>query len=286
MKKRYCIVLSLFAAVLLLLGAIAVIGGGFGPKPNRPAIHPGSEMALLFAHRGVRNRLPENSAGGIQEARRLGFTALEIDIRESGDRRLIVFHDITGRRLLGIDEKIRNLTVEQLKAQPLLHRGRVTPNYLLTLEELFRRFGDDFIIYLDMKVLNSRIMGRLVKLIRQYRLQHSVLVANINFFKLAYLEFTHPDIMTVLEGFYTPNHWLYRFIPRKFKPDFLSGFADRVDSEHIRWLRENRLLNRQIVYGVDQSNFRQVIDLGIRKIIIDYDSAMVDLLENNKESFN
>ena len=53
----------------------------------------GDEPALVVAHRGVWDPAPQNSIAAFQKAIDDGVDAVELDVRRSGDGRLIVFHD-------------------------------------------------------------------------------------------------------------------------------------------------------------------------------------------------
>jgi hypothetical protein len=48
-----------------------------------------------------------------------------------------------------------------------------------------------------------------------------------------------------------------------------------VDVGHIDFLKKNNMIDRKIVYGVNNENLQTVIDFGIQNVIIDYDSSMI-----------
>ncbi len=62
-------------------------------------------------------------------------------------------------------------------------------------------------------------------------------------------------------------------IPKKFKPDFYSGFLSKVNKKHMKFLKDNKLLSNRIVYGVNHENINQVFELGIQNIIVDYNEV-------------
>jgi glycerophosphoryl diester phosphodiesterase len=129
----------------------------------------------LIAHRGgvVDEKRPENSIAAIEEAARRGYWAVEIDIQETRDGRLIVQHDDFDRSY-GVKRKPRELAwseIAKLRAQedgsrPLelheaaaLARGRLRlmidtkgashpPAFYRAMEETLRRNGllDDALI--------------------------------------------------------------------------------------------------------------------------------------------
>jgi len=84
----------------------------------------------LIAHRGgvVDQRLIENNLPGIEEAIRRGYWMLEVDIRESKDRRLVVHHDADLQKYYGDERRVADMTWDEIK---LL---RSTPGDLRPLE--------------------------------------------------------------------------------------------------------------------------------------------------------
>ena len=63
---------------------------------------------------------PENSLLALQAAAELGFSYVELDIQLSKDSKPIVIHDETLLRTTGINRDVKDITVDELNAQPLL----------------------------------------------------------------------------------------------------------------------------------------------------------------------
>jgi hypothetical protein len=51
---------------------------------------------------------------------------------------------------------------------------------------------------------------------------------------------------------------IYRWIPKKFRPDFIISYAKEVTASHLNWLEGKGLINRRMLYGVDKHNYDQV----------------------------
>ena len=87
------------------------------PRLSNPA-----DMELLktdYAHRGLWNeRFPENSLGAFERAARAGH-AIELDIRLTKDKRIVVFHDDDLMRMCGVGKKVSDMTLAELKRFPL-----------------------------------------------------------------------------------------------------------------------------------------------------------------------
>lgn len=82
-------------------------------KPNKRRI---SKLPVqLFAHRGLHGEsVPENTLAAFRKAyeRKLG---VELDVRFTQDKKVVVFHDDTLKRLCGQDIKVNELTYDELQ---------------------------------------------------------------------------------------------------------------------------------------------------------------------------
>jgi glycerophosphoryl diester phosphodiesterase len=266
-------IIKIFLLILFLLMLAYFVGayieGGFGEKPASSLSVKNANSQLLFAHRGVVDKYPENSREAIALAKKKGFRGLEVDIRKSADGEFIVFHDENCNRLLGLNANVEDLTTAQIKKFKLLINKDTSASTVLTLNEMLDEFKNDFIFYFDMKLKNVIDADELVHLIETYDLSHSVIIASTSAPVILHLEYHYPALMTALEGIDAGKEWMYFLIPKDLKPDFISGFASKVNEKHISWLKEKELLNSRIVYGVDSANYLQVVGLGLKNFIID-----------------
>jgi glycerophosphoryl diester phosphodiesterase len=271
---------SLILFVTIVTYAIfVVLGGGFGVREDHAI--PANDNSMVFAHRGVSIYQVENSMEGYINSEALGFHALEIDVRKTKDHRLVLFHDKSCKRKLGIDEDITNLDYERVKDAYLIDVANHKPSQskISTLDEVLAKFGSRMIVYLDIKDVNKVIADSLLLLIKKHNAYRSVLVADQSVVFLSYLKYKEPKIKTVLERFYGVRAWTYSFIPKKFKPDYYGSFLREVDDDHVEFLKAKKILERKIVYGVDSSNLADVYAFGIPHVIIDYDSSLQSIPE-------
>lgn len=72
-------------------------------------------MFLRIGHRGARAYAPENTLVSFKKAIQLGANAIELDIRQTKDKKLIVFHDENTKRLTGKDALVKDLTLKEIK---------------------------------------------------------------------------------------------------------------------------------------------------------------------------
>jgi glycerophosphoryl diester phosphodiesterase len=77
-------------------------------------------MALVIAHRGWSGRYPENTLPAIRAALRLGVDMVEIDVQETRDGKLVVFHDDRLDRIYGVHKRVRDAARRELPNAPAL----------------------------------------------------------------------------------------------------------------------------------------------------------------------
>jgi len=106
-----------------------------------------------IAHRGLHdgNKLiPENSLLAFRNAIHKGF-AIELDIVFSKDHQVIVFHDYDTLRLCGLDKKVSELTLKELKTLTL---GK-TKEQIPTLQEVLSLVNNKVPLLIEIKNRNK-----------------------------------------------------------------------------------------------------------------------------------
>ena len=258
---------TLLSIILTAALALLIFGGGFGEKRNELSADE-NEM-LLFAHRGL-PAYPENSALGYRKAKELGFKALEIDLYKSKDDQMVVFHDLTGERLLGTSAKITELTVSDLEEYRIFLSSRRTNSKVLTLKQMLGEFKDQLIIYFDSKQNSFKVADVLARLIEEEAVYESTLVGSGDIFFLAYLEYKYPKINTILHGFQAGKEWTWYLVPNKFRPDYSAGFANTIEQTFVDWLIKHNRMHKHMVHGVNKDNYYMLRDMGFTMMMVDY----------------
>lgn len=108
---------------------------------------------LLIAHRGLSSQAPENTMSSFDRAAREGFDMIELDVQMSKDKHLIVMHDISLKRTAGLDEKIADLTLKELKVLDagLWYNESFEGEQIPTLDEVFLKYKNDHHLLIDLK---------------------------------------------------------------------------------------------------------------------------------------
>lgn len=106
---------------------------------------------LIAAHRGrFGGNIVENTLPAFEAAIRCGANIVEADIRKTADGVMILYHDPSARRLLGLSGGVESYTLEELRAHPLLNViGEPSGLYVNTLDEMLTALKGRVMINLD-----------------------------------------------------------------------------------------------------------------------------------------
>lgn len=88
-----------------------------------------------FVHRGGDEKKTENTLEAFQYSSDLGFTFMETDVQYTKDGEVVVFHDIDLKRIAGLEKKISELSLKEIKSIDLIGGGKIP-----TLDDLLFSF--------------------------------------------------------------------------------------------------------------------------------------------------
>lgn len=149
-----------------------------------------AQPALTIGHRGASGLAPEHTLAAYDRALELGVDYIEQDLQQTQDGVLVVLHDETlDRTARGPAEnctgRVNTKTLAQLKtcdvgswfnqAYPQYARDEYQGQRIVTLEELFQRYGNHVNYYIETKSPESadRMEERLLDLLDQYGLRQT-----------------------------------------------------------------------------------------------------------------
>jgi glycerophosphoryl diester phosphodiesterase len=82
---------------------------------------------MPVAHRGLHDlRLPENSLGAFDAAASKGY-AIELDVRLTADKKIVVIHDANTKRMTGVDMTVAASSAKDLSMHPLKNTSYKLP---------------------------------------------------------------------------------------------------------------------------------------------------------------
>lgn len=193
------------------------------------AVEKGS---LAIAHRGARSLAPENTLAAAQKALSLGADMWELDVRMSGDGRLVVVHDPTLERTSDVSARfagrkpwrVHDFSLDELKsldfgswfngADPFgqiaagavsrEEQGRYRAEALPTLEEaILFTLGNGWLVNVEIKDLagtpgDKVVAERVADLVQTLEAAPNVLVSSFNRKYLARVKERNRNIATGL----------------------------------------------------------------------------------------
>lgn len=123
--------LSLIIIAALLLLYLFLIAPRMRGKPDRTPL-----LGVLYAHRGLFDNdtdAPENSLPAFRRAIEAGY-GIELDVQLSKDGVPVVFHDASLKRMCGVNGKVWEYSLSELKQMKLAHSDAVIPTFAEVLD--------------------------------------------------------------------------------------------------------------------------------------------------------
>jgi len=232
-------------------------------------------MPKIIAHRGASAHAPENTLAAFQLALEQDADGIELDVMLSADGQVVVIHDETVDRTTNGSGRVKDMTLAQLK-QLELGDGEKLP----TLDEVFERFGGQFLINIELKNYTSifdALPIKVANLVCTYGLEDSVLLSSFNPFNLPRLRSRLPQTrLGVITMPHKANFWAWRL----FKYDSLHPHFSDVNQELVSSLHARQ---RQInVWTVDEPDeILRLAGLGVDGIITNDPRRARQVLEND-----
>jgi glycerophosphoryl diester phosphodiesterase len=151
----------------------------------------------IIGHRGATATCPENTLPAFLLARDAGAGMLELDVQQSTDGELFVFHDDTLERLCGEDTQVASLPWGVLSSKVVGYwQGQPVKIPLLT--EVFAALQRSVFYNVELKtdtVVYPDIEVRLNELVRFYGLIERVLVSSFHHDSLRLVQQTNPQLL-------------------------------------------------------------------------------------------
>ena len=146
-------------------------------------------MFLKVGHRGAKAYETENTLESFRKAIELGANAIELDVRISGDSKLIVVHDDNLKKVFGKDVRIKESTLEELK--------QLTDNRIVTFNEALR-FIDRKVEKILVELKETGYERDVLDIIRKEKLEDRVIVVSFHEEALAHVRELDKKIETGL----------------------------------------------------------------------------------------
>lgn len=157
----------------------------------------------VIAHRGASAYAPENTMAAFALAAQMGIGEIELDVRLTADRRVVVCHDRDLGRFGYPEIVIAEATLAELKQLDLgswfsPYHFRDEP--LVTLDEVFDAFGGSFTYHVELKVEAdpNPLVAEVLAVIEDHDLEDSVVLTSFSADALGEVMKRRPEARTTL----------------------------------------------------------------------------------------
>ena len=120
----------------------------------------------IYAHRGIfdNKNIVENTIKSFREALKINVN-IELDVRVTKDKEIVVFHDKDLKRLTSIDKDVKDLTYDELSRITLLNTTDTIPKF----EDVLKLVDGKVKILIEFKESFSReILKKIDRLLLDY----------------------------------------------------------------------------------------------------------------------
>ena len=186
-----------------------------------------------IAHRGVHYKYLENSLKAFEETIKLNYT-IELDVRLTKDKKIIVFHDSNLKRIFEIDRDINDLTLNEIKKY----------KYISTLKEVLEKVNKKVPIIIDIK-FDKGIEKILTNILDNY--DGIFTIQSFNPFTIYWFKINRPN--------YIRGYLIYKFLYLKsllflLRPNYIATNLDNLK-------KLNKYRNKFIIIGYTIKNKKE-----------------------------
>lgn len=248
----------------------------------------------LYAHRGAAVELPENTMPSFARALEHGADALEMDVHMTADGHLVVSHDPSGKRMCGVDARIRDCRLDEVQswdagrnftaedgARPFAGEGFRIPSFDEVLGEL-----TGVVINVDLKQTRPSILEAFIELVRRHRAEDRVIAASFalaNTVGLRRAGYAGPTALArseVLALLATPRA-LFARLPWRGDAAQLPPRVGPLDLSSPRFIAKCQALDMRVDYWTinDPDEARRLLDNGADGIMTDDPERLVPAIK-------
>ena len=236
----------------------------------------------LYGHRGAPAHLPENTLPAFERALADGANSLELDVHPTADGHFVVAHDPDGRRVAGVAEDIRTITLEQVRRWNVAAgagRDDLDHHTVPTLAETLEAFPG-VPMSIDLKPDDPGAVASLLEVVARYNAEDRVTLASFSTRVVRRIRRLGYPGRTTLSKVEVA---MVRFLPATLAKNFISGDSAHIPVRHgsirldgRRFIARCRALGLRVDYWVvdDAEEARRLLDAGATGIMSDDPAAI------------
>ncbi len=228
---------------------------------------------LIVAHRGASTEAPENTLPAYIKAWEQGVDAIELDVRETKDKRLICIHDDNLARVSESEYTVSQENFNNLKAVDVgsLRSKKFKNTHIPLLKEVFDHKPERSKIFIEIKPskINFNELDELIESNVISKLNAHFLGFYPNIVKSLIERFDIPVTLNIIPAFFDYD---YKKISALLKKSNSFGISQRIDSKKsMNLIKKFKDEGKYcIAWTINNKKYmRDLIDLGADAIITD-----------------
>lgn len=238
------------------------------------------DNVMIIAHRGASGAAPENTLASIRQAIKDGADWIEIDVQETADGEVVVFHDGDFMRQSNVNLKIWDATVADIAEIDIgswfdaKFSSERTPTLRAVLDEA--RGKANILIELKYYGHNKKLEERVVQIVDNAQMTREIAVMSLKYEGIQKLRALRPKWEAgVLIAKSIGN-------PTRLNADFLAVHVNMATSAFIR--RTHQAGKQLMVWTVnDTISMSRLISLGVDGVITDEPALAKRVLAEREE---
>ena len=241
---------------------------------------------LIVAHRGASIEAPENTLPAYIKAWNQEVDAVELDVRETKDRRLVCIHDENLARVSESEYAISQETLSTLKNVDVgsFHSKRFTNTYIPLLKEVFDCKPEKLKIFVEIKPskISFNELDKLIETNIMSKLNTHFLGFYPNVVEGLNKRFDIPATLSIIPAFFDYDYKKISLFLEKSKS---FGISQRIDSKKsmnlIKKFKEEG--KYCITWTVNNKKYmRDLIEIGVDAIITDNPKKLMKVIKEKR----
>ena len=243
------------------------------------------EKTLIFAHRGARAYLPDNTLEAFELAHKMGAEGIELDVRFSADGAVVVCHETKLDGMTDATGPVAERTLAELKALDVgygFYTGEKKGFFMPTLDEVYDLVAPlDMIVNVEIKVADPAIVAECDKIAVRHGMRDKIIYSSFNHYQIKRVQDEIPGaFIAPLYTWNLLNPWNYcvDIGAPAVHPHFevIKVTEDYVKKCHEKGIR----VHPWTVNGED--DIRYLLEQGVDVIMTDYPDVGVRLRDEMK----
>ena len=263
-----------WATVSLLLAVTAGLALLVIPQVNF------EDRAQITAHRGSSFSAPENTLSAIERAVEDGAHYAEIDVQTTADGQVVVFHDSDLMRMAGSNEKVSEMTLEQIRRFDV--GSWFSPDFagerIPTLAEVISLARDRIKLNIELKATGdvNALADNVMGILHDEDFTDQALVTSLNYSAIVRVRERDPEIRT---GFIVA-----RSIGNIARLDVDAVVVESALAGRLQILEVQRRGKEIHVWTVNHPvDMVEYVELGVDNILTDRPDVLASILEERAE---